>query len=229
MNRISLLLVLFLFCSFKFHPMSQSIELSEKQKSVQFWLENDSDEKLGIELSVKERVMDKDGKETLPDSKEISVFPPQVIIPAKEKRAVRVAYNGSDDFKSEKAFRVIAEQLPVKVDENTRRRSGIQMLMKYMAALYVTPKNAESLVSVDSVESKEKKLLITVANKGNKHQILAKPVLTIKSGNTKHVLKEKELTGLTGENVLAHSVRTFSVSSTLKIAPDSKALLEIED
>lgn len=229
MNQLVFLFFLSLLCSFKFHPMSQSIELSEKQKAVQFWLENDSDEKLGIELTVKERVMDQNGVETLPDTKEISVFPPQVIIPAKEKRAVRVSYSGAGDIKAEKSFRVIAEQLPVKVDDKTKRRSGIQMLMKYMAALYVTPENAESVINVDDIKSSEKKLLITVSNKGNKHQILAKPTLTIKSGNTKHVLKEKELQGFAGENVLQNSVRTFSVNSGLKLGPDAKATLSIED
>jgi len=229
MNRILILSFLAFLCSFKFHPMSQSIELSDKQKAVQFWLENDSDEKLGIELTVKERHMDQNGVETLPDSTDIKVFPPQVIIPAKEKRAVRVSYSGTGDITVEKSYRVIAEQLPVKVDEKTKRRSGIQMLMKYLAALYVTPENAESKIDIAEVKSSEKKLLITVSNKGNKHQILGKPVLTIKSGNTKHVLKEKELQGFAGENVLANSVRTFSVSSNLKLGPDAKATLSIED
>jgi fimbrial chaperone protein len=202
----------FLF-AFKFHPMSQSIELSEKQKAVQFWLENDSEEKLGIELTVKERQMDEMGQETLPDTSEITIFPPQVIIPPKEKRAVRVSYSGSSDLKAEKSFRVIAEQLPVKVDEKTKRRSGIQMMMKYMAALYVTPQNADSSIEISSVETQATKLLVTVSNKGNKHQILVSPVLTINSSNTKHVLKEKDLQGFAGENVLANSKRTFTLFS----------------
>lgn len=229
MNRIILLPLLALIVGFKFHPMSQSIELSEKQKAVQFWLENDSNEKMGIELTVKERLMDQFGAETLPDAKDIVVFPPQVIIPPKEKRAIRVSYNGTGDLKTEKAYRVIAEQLPVKVDEKTKRRSGIQMLMKYIAALYVTPKEAESQIAVESVKSEEKNILITISNKGNKHQIMAKPVLTIKSNNTKHVLKEKELQGFAGENVLAESVRTFKVPSNLKLSNDAKATLNIEE
>jgi fimbrial chaperone protein len=229
MNRIILLLFLSLFMGFKFHPMSQSIELSEKQKAVQFWLENDSDEKLGIELTVKERIMDQNGVETLPDAKDIVVFPPQVIIPPKDKRAVRVSYSGSGELKNEKAYRVIAEQLPVKVDEKTKRRSGIQMLMKYLAALYVTPKDAESKIAVDGVKSEGKNILITISNKGNKHQILAKPVLTLKSNDTKHVLKEKELQGFAGENVLADSVRTFTVPSTLKLSNDTSATLKFEE
>lgn len=227
-------LVLFFVCipflfAFKFHPMSQSIELSEKQKAVQFWLENDSDEKLGIELTVVERVMDINGKETLPATSQINVFPPQVIIPAKEKRAVRVSWNGEGELKSEKSFRVIAEQLSVKVDEKTKRRSGIQMLMKYMAALYVTPANAESKIAVEAIQSMDKKLAVTVSNKGNKHQILGKPVLTIKSKDNKQVLKEKELGGLAGENVLAESTRTFQISTKLKFPTDAQATLDFED
>jgi fimbrial chaperone protein len=229
MNRILIFSFLAFLCSFKFHPMSQAIELSEKQKAVQFWLENDSDEKLGIELTIKERQMDQNGVETLPNATDITVFPPQVIIPAKEKRAVRVSYSGPGNLTTEKAYRVIAEQLPVKVDDKTKRRSGIQMLMKYLAALYVTPPDAESKIAVDDIKSSEKKILLTISNKGNKHQIMGKPVLTIKSGDTKHVLKEKELVGFAGENVLANSVRTFSISSNLKLGTDAKATLSIED
>ena len=80
-----------------------------------------------------------------------------MIIPPKEKRAVRVSYSGPGNLTKEKAYRVIAEQLPVKVDDKTKRRSGIQMLMKYLAALYVTPDNADAKVDISEIKSGEKK------------------------------------------------------------------------
>src|SRR5690606_3040109 len=109
-----------LLWSFSFSPMSQSIELGEKQKGTQFMITNDGEEKLAIELTVRERRMDPHGKETLPETKEITIFPPQMIIPPKEKRTVRVNWSGPKDIETERSFRVIAEQLPLKVDEKTK-------------------------------------------------------------------------------------------------------------
>jgi fimbrial chaperone protein len=228
MNLVFIFLFIPLVFAFKFHPMSQSIELGEKQRAVQFWLENDSDEKLGIELTVTERIMDENGKETLPPSSELTIFPPQVIIPPKEKRAVRVTWMGEDNLKIEKAFRVIAEQLPVKVGKTTTR-SGIQMLMKYMAALYVNPANTKSDVTVVSVKNVGQKLSVTLKNKGNRHQIIAKPVLTLKSSSGKKILKDKEMVGLAGENVLAESQRTFLLPLGIKVENNVEAVLEFED
>lgn len=215
----------FLF-SFNFNPMSQAIELGEKQKSAQFFIENDSNEKMAIELSVKERKMDESGLETLPATSEITVFPPQMIIPPKEKRTIRVNWVGGKDLVEEKAFRVIAEQLPLKVDEKTKKKSGIQMLMKYMAALYVTPKDAESKVKILSIKKDANTLLVTLENEGNKHQVLSKP--TIHFGKTKKTIDSAELIGLTGENILARSKRTFVIKNFKGEVPDGSPELKIE-
>src|SRR5665647_630369 len=160
-----------LLFSFKFNPMSQSIELAEDQKSAQFTVENDTPETMAIELTVRERIMDDLGKEINPKVEGMTIFPPQMIIPSKEKRTVRVTWNGGK-VESERAFRVIAEQLPLKVDEKTKRKSGIQMLMRYMAALYVNPKDSEPKIStlIQKVTASELTLLVT--NDGNKHQVL---------------------------------------------------------
>lgn len=226
MALFKILLLLPLLYSFTFNPMSQSIELGEKQKSAQFFIENDSNEKMAIELSVRERKMDESGKETLPETSELTVFPPQMIIPPKEKRTIRVNWTGSKALTEEKAFRVIAEQLPLKVDEKTKKKTGIQMLMKYMAALYVTPKDAEAKLKVVSTEKSGNAVKITVENEGNKHQVLTKPVLSF--GKGKKSFEGENLSGLTGENVLARSKRTFILKDFKGELPQGNAELKIE-
>lgn len=224
MSLSKFLLVLPFLFSFTFNPMSQSLELGSSQKASQFLLENDTEEKMAIELTVKARSMDENGKEFLTDTSEISVFPPQVIIPPQEKRTIRVTWNGGKTLEQEKAFRVIAEQLPLKVDEKTKSRSGIQMLMKFMAAFYVTPEGAKPNIEVLSVKGDGKELKITIENSGNRHRILADPTLTV----AKKDLKAKNLNGLAGENVLAKSKRTFVVPNPL-VTSGEKASIKIND
>jgi fimbrial chaperone protein len=229
MNRLFILAILPFLFGFTFNPMSQSIDLGENQKSAQFLLENETTEKQAIELTVKVRSMDENGKETQVDTKEISIFPPALIIPPKEKRTIRVNYNGEKDFKVEKSFRVIAEQLSVKVDEKQKRRSGIQMLMRYVAALYVTPKDAESKVNIVSYESTTEGLRLSIENTGNKHQIMADPTLTLIQKEKKKTFKGQELNGFAGENVLAQSKRLFVLKNIKDTMKGTEATLKFNE
>jgi len=229
MELLFILLSLPLLYSFKFNPMSQSIDLSEKQTTVQFSVENQSPESMAIELTVKGRTMNEDGHEELPADANIAIFPPQMIIPSKEKRTVRVTWNGSKKIESEKAFRVIAEQLPLKLNEKAKKATGIQMLMKYMAALYVTPDNAKSSLAVTLSSVSEDSLSVVVRNDGTKHQILNHPVVTFMNKENKWTFKEAELPGLAGENVLARSGRKFTIKTTQKIPKDSVVTIKVDD
>ncbi len=228
MNLLFVFLFLPLLFSFKFNPMSQAIELDSGRKSVQFIAENETNEKMAIEFSVKERKMDQLGKEDLPDTKSITIFPPQLIIPPKEKRTIRVNWNGPSDIKSELPFRVIAEQLPLDV-EGKKKASGIQMLMRYMAALYVTPKNVQSKLEVVIQSSTPSELSLLVKNTGNKHQILSKSVLVINKGGKKWVLKENDLKPLQGENVLPGSERLFKMKAGAVYPLDAEVTLKVEE
>jgi fimbrial chaperone protein len=229
MNPLYLIAVLPFLFGFTFSPMSQSIDLGEKQKGTQFLLENDSDQKMAVELVVKERSMDEAGVETQTDTKDISIFPPQIIIPPGEKRTIRVTWNGAVPLETEKSYRVIAEQLGLKVDDKVKNKSGIQMLMKYVAALYVTPDDAESKVAILSHSSDGKELTLVVENSGNKHQILGEPVLGFEASNKKVQLKQDDLKGFAGENVLAKSKRTFKIKSSAMIPAGAKVSIKVND
>lgn len=229
MNRLILLLIFPFLFSFTFSPMSQTIELSDDRLAVQFFLENDSPANMAVELLVKERSMDLRGEEKLADTKDLKVFPPQVIIPPGEKRAIRVSYVGGKDLKIEKNFRVIAEQLPLKVDDKTKNKSGIQMLMKYVAALYVAPADTKPEIKVVSHASNGKELKLTIENSGGRHQLLNAPILKYSIKDQKHEIKSEDLKGLAGENVLASSKREFIIKSSKTIPENAKVELKINE
>lgn len=228
MNLLLIFLAFPLILAFKFNPMSQAIELDSGKKSVQFIAENETAENMAIEFSVKARVMDELGVEKHPDTKDVSIFPPQVIIPPKEKRTIRVNWNGPSDIKQELAFRVIAEQLPLNV-AGKKQASGIQMLMRYMAALYVTPKDVASKLEVAIKSSDKTELRLSVKNKGTKHQVLTKPTLVLNKGGKKWLLKNDDLKGLQGENVLAGSERLFTIKAREAYPADAEATLKVEE
>lgn len=218
----------FLF-AFNFSPMSQTIEVEGKRNGAQFLIENDSSTNIAVELTVKSRQMNENGEETLSDTKEVTIFPPQIIIPPNEKRTVRVTYNVKDVPETEKSYRVIAEQLPLKVDEKTKNEAGIKMLMKYVAALYAAAPNTKSGVKLLSHASDGKEMKLVIENKGQRHQLINNPIIKYLSQDKKVELKSQDLPGLSGENVLAGHKRIFRVKTSKTIPQDAKVELKIND
>lgn len=192
--------------AFKVEPMSGELELDGKKKYFNFVINNPSSDPLPIQVSLLSREMNKEGDDLLAETKLIEAFPDQLIIPAGQKRSVKVSYLGDDKIKDELAFRFIAEQLPLDLAENKKKKSGIKMLLKYVAAFYVVPKEVKPRIHC---EVSAKKLLCQ--NSGNKHQLLNIKKINLKSGKEKVSFSGDELKGIQGENILAHSSRFFSL------------------
>lgn len=226
MTHFLLLPLLLLLTSFAFSPMSQTIELGDGVKQVQYLIDNPTDEPMAVEIALKERVQNEDGTEKTPTTKDLAAFPPQLIIPPKEKRSIRVTYMGTKP-KTEKAYRVVAEQLPLEVDGKKRKGSGIKMLLKYVAALYVNPGDTSVSLQVEVVSNSDK-LKLAVKNTGSMHAPLTKPVLVLSKGKKKITLKGDELKGLAGENVLAGNRRVFSVPAVPEVDSSFTGKLSVE-
>lgn len=218
----------FLFLSlnasaFKFSPMSASMNLEQKENRLIFNLENESTSPVAVEISLKKRVMKLDGSEdhlSLSPDEGLSVYPEQLVIPPSQKRSVRVSYSGKKP-PTELAYRLIAEQLPVELEQNKLSASGIKMLMRYIAAIYIDPGEMKADVHPISYRIDQNKLVITLENKGNKHQLLKDLQISfIKDGKTTLSLDEADLAGILGENILAQTKREF----TLPNAKDIKSL-----
>lgn len=225
--RSLLLLASYLLCSgFTLSPMSQSINLADKQKQAQFFVENNSNEPMPILINVYKRVQKIDGKEDMPETSDLQVFPPQLIVPSKQKRAIRVTWKGEATSK-ELAYRLVAEQLPLDVSKTKKKASGIKMLLKYVAALYVDPGDTKANLQVVSVKNDNKNLLVTIKNKGNHHAPLINPTLTIK-GKEDIKLTNDQLKGLAGENILGETTRLFNIPTHPKVISGSKGIISLD-
>lgn len=223
-----MLLPLFMFFNinahaFKFSPMTTSIDLSTKKNSTIFFLENDTTEPIAITAKVLKRKMNIEGEENNEEvQSEFSLYPPQLIIPPNEKRSVKVTWNNKYEISSEEAYRLVAEQMPISLEQNKKDKANIKVLLRYVAALYVTKNSFESDIKLKKIERKNNNLILLVENKGLKHQILANLKIIVTNGKTKTNLSLEELAGMGGENVLAQSERAFVFPDTGKF----KSLLE---
>jgi fimbrial chaperone protein len=187
--------------------MSTSINFKSNENTTLFNLENDSEQSIAIQVSIATREMDNKGLEKNNVVKnDFTFYPSQLIIPPNEKRSVKVTYLGKEKPTTELAYRLIAEQLPIDLEKNKKNKKTLKVLLRYVAALYVTTDDMKSDVIVKNLNIDNKNIALTLQNKGNKHQILAD--LNLAFNKTKFTAVE--LKGASGENILANSERIFS-------------------
>ncbi len=190
-------------------PMSYSISGGGKNNTALFTVQNDSDEPLAIQLEVRVRDMAVDGKEKHPETDDFLIFPDQLILGPKKRRVVKVKWLKGELKDTEKAYRLIAEQLPIDVKNNKKKGSDIKILLRYVAALYVTPKDKLTEIKVSkAITSKDLRFIhLTLENVGPIHKVLLKPKLVIVQEKKEFPITKLE--GILGENILAFSKRNF--------------------
>jgi fimbrial chaperone protein len=202
--------------AFSFSPMTVSIESSGPTAVMTYKVTNDSDQQTAVAIKVTTRTIDETGKETnSPTDKEFLVFPARVVLKPRSSQNVKVQYRGNPAITSEIAYRVFAEQLPV--DFSKSSSSGVSILLTYVAALYVTPKNAAAKLVVDKAVGSQKDgrqgIEITLKNDGTKHALISNPVIKINQAAGLSVLEfiGEPASAIDGQNILAKSTRTFFV------------------
>lgn len=220
--------------AFKFSPMSTSIDLDDKKKSTQFYLENDTNQPIAIVVKAMTREMDQKGTEVNKDVKdEISVYPNQMIIPPNEKRSVKVSWLGKDSLEKEGAYRLVAEQLPIELEKGKKDKANIKVLLRYVAALYINNSKTSPKIELKKIEQTDKNVLFFVENLGTRHQVLFNASLYVQNekGKKEMTIQASDLKGLSGENILAGKTRVFTFAKTGKfknITPSSKVIIDFE-
>lgn len=198
-------------------PFSANFTPSGSGASQTFRVDNDSDQPVAVQVSIQHREMDADGKEKLTDAEdEFAVFPAQLVLLAKQGQTVRVQWLGDAALKREGAYRIIAEQLPVPVALPPGSNAQISMIVRYEGTIYVAPPGLKPDLVVASVEpvagSGPHMLAVTVQNRGTAHALLGDLTLALRANDGSAVsLKDPQLTGMAGENILAGHTRRFVV------------------
>jgi fimbrial chaperone protein len=191
-------------------PMTVELTETGTGSTASFRIENDSDSPIAVIVSVKTRAIAIDGTENNePVGADFLVLPSRLVLEPRTTRVVKVQWRGTKPLSHEQAYRVMVEQVPVAFAE--AGGSGIRILFRYIAALYVVPAGASGHLSLGAVAASEVDgkagFMVRIDNDGDKHFITKSPRLQLRGGAQELDLSGEFLKGLEGLNVLARSSR----------------------
>ena len=216
---------------FDFAPIIATLASSGQSATESFNVSNLDATKLAVQITIVPREPDIDGKEDYKESDKIDevfrIFPNQLILDPKSVRTVRVTYIGDPQIKSELAYRIIAEELPVDLDDPNKKYTKpvakITLSTRYIGSLYVTPKGAKPDIVIEAKKSEtaSKSLIVNITNKGTTHQVYRKPTVKVLSqiNGKEFLLTEEEIKPLISQNVLAGHTRRFTLPWPKDLAP----------
>lgn len=234
--KIAFLTLILFFCSFAragfdFAPIIASLAPSGQGATGSFIVTNAETTKLAVQITIVPREPDLNGKEEYKESDKIDetfrIFPNQIVLDPKGTRTVRVTYIGNPQLKSELSFRIIAEELPVDLDDPnkvyTKAVAKITLSTRYIGSLYVTPKTAKPEIAVEAKKSEtaSNDLILDITNNGTAHQIYRKPTVKIfaKATGKELILSDEEIKPLMSQNILAGRTRRFTLPWPKGVAP----------
>lgn len=222
----------------QFSPIEMSFTPTGRESVRTFRLENDTDGPVAVEISVFGRSITPDGDDELvPSEDEFVIVPEQVVLGAGDVQWIRVQWIGNPAPEKEMAFRLIAEQLPIDIGDQSEVQGGvIHLLVRYLASVYVVPKGAKADISVISAEQTKgsdqaPRLLVELRNRGRAHKVLDTIRLVIKSRVSSDVasvlLTAERLTELGGRNILAGATRQLNLAwpAELPVGPVEVSLV----
>ena len=202
--------------AFSFTPMSASIAPSGAQSVLSFRVNNDTGQSIAVVIKVMTRSIDIEGVETNAEvGKDFVVFPTRVVVQPNSFQTVKVQYKGLPNPARELSYRVIAEQVPI--DFTKQETSGVKVLFKYIAALYVTPPRVSAKLAVEkataAVKDGVKGLRVVIRNDGTRHALVTNPQLKLQAGDSSLpiVLANEQVSSIDGQNILPASSRAFFV------------------
>ena len=104
---------------FSFEPMSMSFDPIGAGAVRSFKLKNDAAKRIAVRVQILTRDMALDGSERnepVPDGLFV-VFPSRFVMEPESIRTLKVQWRGGDAGEIERAFRIVAEQVPVALEE----------------------------------------------------------------------------------------------------------------
>jgi len=208
--------------AFKLDPISRVFEPAGAGATQSYQVINDSAEQIAVELSMAERKISLEGQETTESADDdFLVYPSQIVLPPQGVQSVRVTWLGNPNPEKELAYRIIAEQLPINLnnpeESQAETTSGaVKVMFRYMGSVYIRPKNAESKVVLNGITHEKgtdgnDRLVITFDNQGTRRAVLSELNLNLTSQGSQLTLKPEQLEGVNNGVILAGNQRRFSM------------------
>lgn len=221
-NMLLFVLLIVAVCAvsaFQFSPLEQTFKPTGEDSLKTYTIVNDSDDEIAVRLSVVVRDQDSEGNELRSDaSAQFQISPSQVRIKPQSTMMIRVKYMGPSTVTVEKAYRLIAEQIPYSQGKSDTSQSMFNFLYVYATSLYVAPSDEVKKVEISSVAARtdsdgNKVMDVTIRNRGNVHQILIDSTLTVKGpeGDVVVLTGSDQLSGMDSINILARKTITKTI------------------
>jgi len=206
----------------KITPFKVSVMPGAQGTTQIFRIENNSAAPAAIQVSTLTWDIAPDGAEINRDAEdEFIVFPAQLVLAPYESKSVRVQWLGDTTLESERAFRVLAEQIPVSLQNTPQSGVAVRFLLRFKAAFYVTPPHARSDIQLQDIALLPDRLRVTLVNKGTRHSHLDKIALHLHTKDGKTViLTGAALAAMTGENIHARALRVFDLPRPAGLTAD---------
>lgn len=222
---ISLLFFSHSSLAFRLSPMTVRLAPQGPASTQNLTLENNSSEKTSVKIEIFRRFVDREGKESLTPTDELSVYPQQISLQPTEHRFLRVSWNGVRQPDREFNYRLVVTELAAEKMKTQKKNSPVQpgpdapvILLQYVASVYITPADALPELIVQSVHVlPENKFELLIRNDGKAHSVLRGLDLSYNARELKTGLLE-------GENVLAQSERRFvlELPAALRVLGESE-------
>ncbi len=143
------------------------LELSPRQRTVAIKITNSSGQPTAIQTQAV-TWSQVDGKDVYTPTKELLVSPPIVTIAPNSEQIIRVALRRAADSKSELAYRIFLQQLPVPPAPGVQ---GVQVALRIGLPVFVKPQQGKAAPKMvwSAVRMPENTLKVTMHNQGNAH------------------------------------------------------------
>ena len=155
--------------AFEMTPLELGLDPAGRKSAGSFRIVNFDARPIAVEVGVFTREMTDEGSDILrPADDDFIVYPPQMIVMPGQTQTLRVQYVGDPVDGVERAYRLIAEQLPIDLgDERDRDGGSITLLVRYVASLYVGPPSASpALRVIAAVPAPRERMRVVLANEG---------------------------------------------------------------
>jgi fimbrial chaperone protein len=196
----------------KLMPFRAVMQIRQANVSQVFRIENNSNEPAAIEVKIQTWDFLPDGSEVnTPADADFIVFPAQVVLAPGESRGVRVQWTGREKPVREKAYRLVAQQLPIDLKKmQPVTGPSLRIMVRFKAALYVRANpNAKSDLRITALtRGPDGKRNLIVQNKGDAHGLIRQARVRISpEGSGEIMLEGAAASFLTGINVHAGAER----------------------
>lgn len=211
--------------AYSLSPMVAELTAEGREASRNFLVQNPADAAVPLQVSMFQRSLDVDGHETRVKTDDFQFFPAQFVLKPGESRNIRVSYQGPRELETERAYRLVVEQLPVELKKPEKKSAQVQLdfTMSFVASVYVTAKAAgPAKLRIEAFRPLSKTAAeLQLVNEGKTHLLLhdvEKITVTGEPGAPAVELGAPELKALESEVLLAGGSRKLKLEWSREIA-----------